>query len=128
MIEIMKGVPNNAVGFRASGIIIHDDFTRIVIPVIEKIIENQGTLNYLLVLDPSIKNNCLEAWWEETLLNLKNLREWHRVAVVSNSEEIKDFTYLFSLVSPGEFKAFLHGELQEAIDWVSEKTGRAKTA
>lgn len=128
MIEIMKNVPSNAIGFRASGIINHDDFTRTVIPVIEKMIEHRGTLNYLLVLDSSIKNNCVEDWWEETLLNLKNLREWHRVAVVSNSEEIKDFTYLFSLVSPGEFKGFVHNDLQKAIDWVSEKNNDRLTA
>ena len=124
----MKDVPDNMVGFCASGLIIHEDFTGTVIPMIEKIIEEQGTLNYLLVLDSSIKNNCLETWWEETLLSLKNLREWHRVAVVSNSEEIQDFTYLFSLVSPGEFRGFVHRDLQKAIDWVSEKDSHALTA
>jgi hypothetical protein len=121
MIQIMRNVPKNVAGFCASGLMVHEDFTRTIIPVIEKIIENQGTLNYLLVLDSSIKNNCLDEWWEETLLALRDLREWHRVAVVSNSEEIKDFTYLFSLVSPGEFKGFTHNNLSEAIDWVSEK-------
>jgi hypothetical protein len=124
MIEIMKNVPSNMIGFCASGIIQHEDFTSTVLPVIEKLIENQGTLNYMLVLDPSIKNNCVDDWWEEALLSIKNLREWHRVAVVSNSEEIKDFTDLFNLVSAGEFHGFVHSDLQQAIDWVSGKKHR----
>ena len=121
MLQRMNDVPENMIGYRATGQITQDDFTLGVIPVIEKTIEKQGTLNYLLVLDPSVKSNCFTTWWQEALLSLKNLRDWHRVAVVTDSEEIKDFMYLFSLVTPGEFKGFSYDHLYTAIDWVSEK-------
>ena len=121
MVQRMKEVPDNMIGFRASGLISRDEFTAHVVPEIQETIARKGTLNYLLVLDPAIENNCLDSWWEESLLSLKHLREWHRVGVVSNSEEIKEFTYLFGLVNPGEFKGFVYDDLQSAIVWVAEK-------
>ena len=122
MIYAIENLPANMVGFKAIGNITENDFSKIVIPTVKVLIDKTDKLNYLLVLDTSIKNFSKEAWFENAMMGMKNLTKWNRAAIVSDVTAIKVFTNIFSVLMPGEFKVFEHSQLQEAIDWVSEKT------
>lgn len=122
MIQLIKDLPHNIVGFKATGDVTENDFKATVVPNVQALIDKTGTLNYLLVLDTSIKNFTAAAWWQDALLGIRHLTKWNRAAIVSDVEAIRTFTDIFSIVIPGEFKGFKHEELQEAIDWVSEKS------
>jgi len=93
-----------------------------VLPAVKKIVEKTGELNYLLVLDTSIKNFTIGAWMQDTLMGIKNITKWKRAAIVSDLDSIRLFTNAFSVVIPGEFKGFKHAELDKAIAWVSQST------
>lgn len=122
MIYTIENLPANMVGFKAIGNITENDFSKIVIPTVKVLIDKTDKLNYLLVLDTSIKNFSKEAWFENAMMGMKNLTKWNRAAIVSDVTAIKVFTNIFSVLMPGEFKVFEHSQLQDAIDWVSEKT------
>lgn len=122
MIYAIENLPANMVGFKAIGNITENDFSKIVIPTVKVLIDKTDKLNYLLVLDTSIKNFSKEAWFENAMMGMKNLTKWNRAAIVSDVTAIKVFTNIFSVLMPGEFKVFEHSQLQDAIDWVSEKT------
>ncbi|MES2689286.1 MAG: STAS/SEC14 domain-containing protein, partial [Bacteroidota bacterium] len=81
--------------------------------------EETGQLNYMLVLDTSVKNFTAGAWWQDALLGLKNITKWNRVAIVSDSDGINSFTGIYSVFIPGEFRGFYPEQLKVAIDWVS---------
>ena len=121
MIYAIENLPANMVGFKAIGNITESDFSKIVIPTVKVLIDKTDKLNYLLVLDTSIKNFSKEAWFENAMMGMKNLTKWNRAAIVSDVTAIKVFTNIFSVLMPGEFKVFEHSQLQNAIDWVSEK-------
>jgi hypothetical protein len=121
MIHHLENLPSNIVGFRATGEITQKDFTEIVMPKVKALIEETDKLNYLLVLETSLKNFTIGAWMKDAMMGLKHLTKWNRAAIVSDVEAIRNFTNFFSYLMPGEFKGFEHSELQEAIDWVSEK-------
>jgi hypothetical protein len=121
MIHHLKNLPSNTVGFQATGEITEADFTETVIPKVKELIDITDKLNYLLVLDTSIKNFTIGAWMKNVMVGIKNLTKWNRTAIVSDLEAIRNFTDFFSYLMPGEFKGFEHKDLQEAIDWVSEK-------
>jgi hypothetical protein len=122
MMHLIDNLPTNMVGFRATGEITENDFTSLVIPQVKAHVEKTGKLNYLLVLDTSVKNFTLGAWLKDALLGIKNLTKWNRAAIVSDSSGVRKFTDIFSVFMPGEFKGFEHEELKEAIDWAAEKT------
>ena len=109
------------VGFRATGEVTENDFTNLVIPQVKAQVEKTGKLNYMLILDTSIKNFTFGAWLKDALLGIKNLTKWNRAAIVSDSAVIRKFTDIFSVLIPGEFKGFEHNELKDAIDWTAEK-------
>jgi hypothetical protein len=90
-------------------------------PKVKALIEKTDQLNYLLVLDTSVKNFSIGAWTTDAMIGIKHLTKWNRSAIVSEVEAIRNFTGFFSYLMPGEFKGFEHNDLQQAIDWVSER-------
>lgn len=121
MIEELKNLPKNIVGFEAKGEITQKDFTDTVTPNVQALIDKTDKLNYILVLDTSLKNFTVGAWMKDVMIGIKHLTKWNRVAIVSDVETIRNFTNFFSYLMPGEYRGFEHSVLQEAIDWVSEK-------
>lgn len=121
MIHAIENLPSNMVGFKAIYDITEKDFSEVVIPQIKVLVALTGKLNYLLVLDTSIKNFSAGAWLQDALMGIKNLMKWNRAAIVSDVKAIRIFTTIFSALIPGEFKGFEHNQLQEAVDWASEK-------
>ena len=122
MIQLIENLPANMVGFRATGEVTEDDFTNTVMPQVKALIDKTDVLNYMLVLDTSIKNFSMGAWFKDAIMGIKHITKWHRAAIVTDTEGIRTFTDLFSVIMPGEFKGFEHSDLQKAIDWTSGKT------
>ena len=121
MITQIENLPSNIVGFKAIGEITEKDFTETVMPKVKPLIDKIDKLNYLLVLETSVKNFTIGAWMKDAMMGIKHLTKWNKAAIVSDVEAIRNFTNFFSYLMPGEFKGFEHKELQQAIDWVSEK-------
>lgn len=120
MIEQIKNLPDNMVGFRASGEVVKDDFN-VVHKKVEQLVDKTGKLNYMLYLENSPADFSLGAWWEDALLGVKNITKWNRASIISDSETVDKFTAFFSKIMPGEFKVFQKNDLERAIDWTSEK-------
>lgn len=121
MIATIQDLPSNMVGFRASGEVTQDDF-KPVMKQVEDLIQRTDKLNYLLVLDNSPKDFTAGAWLQDALLGIKNITKWNRAAIVTDSDQVIQFTEVFSKLMPGEFRGFHKDELQNAVDWTSEKT------
>lgn len=119
MIEHLKDLPKNIVGFKATGEVTEKDFTETVMPKVKALVDETGKLNYLLVLETSVKNFSMGAWVQDALLGIKHITKWHKAAIVTDEADIRNFTAYFSKLMPGEFKGFEHKDLQQAIDWVS---------
>jgi hypothetical protein len=119
MIQHLQDLPLNIVGFRAIGEITEQDFTETVMPKVKALIDKTDKLNYLLVLDTSVKNITIGAWMQDAMMGIKHLTKWNKAAIVTDEESVRNFTNFFSYLMPGEFKGFEHEQLNEAINWVS---------
>ena len=64
---------------------------------------------------------CGRDFDEDAVMGVKHLLKWNRAAIVTDVQGIRTFTAVFSKLMPGEFKGFPHEELEQAIDWASEK-------
>jgi len=121
MIQHLQDLPLNMVGFKAVGKITGRDFTETVMPKVKALIDKTDKLNYLLVLETSLKNFSIGAWMKDAKMGIKHLSKWNRAAIVSDVKAVRTFTNFFSYLMPGEFKGFEYSDLQQAIDWVSGK-------
>ena len=121
MIEQIKDLPANMVGFRSTGEVVKEDF-EMVTEKVKELVDITGRLNYLLFIDNELSEFSAGAWLQDALLGIKNLTNWNRAAIVSDSEAVKKFTAAFSIVMPGEFKGFSKSDYNSAVEWTSEKT------
>lgn len=121
MIAEITGLPETMVGFRADGEVTKEDF-EVVQTRVAHLVEKQGKLNYLLVLDNSPKDFTFGAWMQDALLGIKNITKWNRAAIVTDIDGVINFTDAFSKVMPGEFRGYKKAEYDAAVSWVSGKT------
>ncbi|MCD0467754.1 STAS/SEC14 domain-containing protein [Flavobacterium sp. ENC] len=122
MIQVIPDTPNNIAAFRATGEVTKEHFQNVVIPEVNRVIQQINHLNFLLVLDTELENFTTGAWVQDAMLGLKNIGKWNRAAIVTDSDTIISFTNGFSYLIPGEFKGFKKEEYDEALIWVSEET------
>lgn len=117
MISILQNAPENVAAFEATGTITKSDFENTVFPTVKRKVEQFDELNYLLFLNTDINDFTFDAWIQDLLLGIKNLTKWNRCAIVTDHTTIQKFTSIFSVLMPGEFKAFSKLNLQQAISW-----------
>lgn len=121
MLQIINNLPAHVVGIRASGEVTNQEMETVLLPAINELVNRQGKINYLLVLDTGVQNFTLAAWWDDLKLGLKNFTNWNRIAVVSDQKGVEWFTDLFRFMVPGKSKGFSHDELEEAKTWISQQ-------
>ena len=105
MIEKIKDLHLNMVGFRSEVDMVKEDFYS-VIKEVTALVEKTGKLNYLLFLDNSPADFSLGAWMQDTLLSIKHIAKWNRAAIVTDLDTIKHFITLFSKIMLGTFCGF----------------------
>ena len=117
MITIINDAPENVAAFNATGDVTKEDFENLVIPHVKNKVEQFDELNYLLYLDTDLNNFTMGAWLQDALLGIKNLSKWNRAAIVTDKEGVQNFTDIFSVLMPGEFKSFPKENLYNALYW-----------
>lgn len=117
MITILNDAPENVAAFNATGEVTKEDFENLVIPYVKNKVEQFDELNYLLYLDTDLSNFTMGAWLQDALLGIKNITKWNRAAIVTDEEGVQNFTDVFSVLMPGEFKSFPKENLYNALYW-----------
>jgi hypothetical protein len=131
MLEFIKEMPPQVVGIRATGDVSKEDYEKVLVPRIGELVNRQGDINYLLVLETDVQNFSAASWFEDLKLGLKHFTHWNRIAVVTDQKGVAWFTDLFRFLIPGTAKGFTIAELEEAKKWITEpeaKDGTGNTA
>jgi hypothetical protein len=115
-------MPGNALGFRLSGKIDHDEYFRILDPVRERL-ERGEQVSFLVETAPDFDGIDLAALWEDVKqapsLGLKHRSSWERMAVVTDKDWMRNAIAAVGWLVPGEVRVFEPGELAEAKAWTS---------
>lgn len=120
MIEIIPGLPSNVAAFNAKGKITANDYNKTINPLVKKIEKEFGKINYLLVINTSLKNYTLGAWIKDALLGFKYFAKWNKLGIVSNKKSIKRFTDFFGRFLPSITKGFMMEDEVIAKRWIAE--------
>ncbi|MEP7277712.1 MAG: STAS/SEC14 domain-containing protein [Bacteroidota bacterium] len=119
MIEKLEGVPDYVAGFRASGKVTREDYEKLVVPELERIVKKHGHIHLIIVLDTAVGNFTAGAWMDDALVGIKHLLKWKKMAIVSDQKGVTHLTDIISPIIPGESKGFALNQLEEAKAWVS---------
>jgi SpoIIAA-like len=116
--EPLTDLPSGVIGFRASGKIEADDYTKALIPAVEQAAAGDGVR--LVFVFEKFEGFSAGAAWRDLRLGLDHLRKWKRTALVTDIEWMTHATSLFAWMTPGEVRCFKVSELPDAIAWAAE--------
>lgn len=121
MLRYIKDLPPHVIGIHAVGEVTRDDYEKVLIPRLNELVERQGEINYLLVLETDVGNFTAGAWWDDLKIGLKNFTKWNKIAVVSDQKGVEWLTDVIRFFIPGKSKGFPINQLDQAVDWISQK-------
>jgi len=120
MVERIRDLPDNVIGFTAKGTVTADDYESVIIPAVEAMFSRQRELRFLYHLGEDFSGFEAAAMWDDTKLGLKHFAGWERMAVVSDVEWLRAAVKILGLAIPGHVRVFHDRDLAEATRWISE--------
>ncbi len=116
--ELIDGLPRDVVAVRAVGIITAEDYRETLMPLVEEKLKEHDTLKCLFVLGDDYTTYSGSAAWEDTKFDWRLLRDFTRVAVVTDVEWMAKAFRMFGPLMPYHFKLFPLAELDAAKSWI----------
>jgi hypothetical protein len=120
MVTRIPNLPDNVLGFTATGTVTANDYESVIIPAVEAQFARHSKVRFLYHLGADFSGFEAAAMWDDTKLGLKHLAGWERLALVSDVEWIRAAVKIFALAIPGHVRVFHNRELAEATRWVTE--------
>jgi hypothetical protein len=120
MLERMKGLPENVLGFEAKGEVTGVDYESVLIPAVNEMLARQKSLRFLYHLGNEFTGFHAKAMWDDAKVGLQHFTAWERVAVVTDVGWIRTGMKAFGFVMPGQVRVFSNSELSEARQWLGE--------
>lgn len=120
MLERMKGLPENVLGFEARGEVTGTDYESVLIPAVEEMLARRKRFRLLYHLGNEFAGFDAKAVWDDAKVGLQHLTAWERVAVVTDVDWIRTAMKTFGFVMPGHVRVFSNSELAAARKWLSE--------
>ncbi len=120
MIERIPGLPENVLGFAASGRVTADDYEAVLIPAVEAVFARREKVRFLYHIRKDCSGFEAGAMWDDAKVGLRHLASWERMAVVTDIEWIRAAVKIFGILMPGHVRVFYDDALEQATRWVSE--------
>jgi len=120
MIELMPNLPGHIVGISASGQINAADYETILIPAINAALKKHDRIRILYQLGPQFTGFTPGAMWDDLKIGVAHIREWEKIAVVTDHNWITSATQFFAFAVPCPVKIFSNNELREAEAWIAD--------
>ena len=120
MIELIEGLPDGVVGLEAVGEVESADYEAIAAPAVKHALERHPTIRLIHVLDDRFTGYTAGGAMHDATLGLAHPRSFDRIAVVTDSDSIRQLVKLAGWSIPGELKLFPNRERAQAEAWASE--------
>ncbi len=124
MMDVIEDLPSGVIGVRAHGKITHDDYEKVLAPMLESALDAQanqdGTskISFLYVIE-GFDGAEVEAVWDDTKLGIRHWNDFERIALVTDIDWMKNMTKMFAWMIPAEVKVLHLADIEEATKWVS---------
>jgi hypothetical protein len=119
MIRVLDGLPQDVLGFEASGRLTADDYAQVLAPALE-VAAASGKIRILLDFSGEFDGLEAGAVWQDLKMGVRDWNAWERIALVTDHAWMRDGLNLFSWAVPGEAKAFRPSDRAAAIRLLTE--------
>lgn len=123
MIRILRGMPPGVLGLEAVDDVEKEDYENVILPAVNQAIAAHGKVRLVYVLGPEFDDYEGEAVWEDLKLGASHPASFERIAVVTDARWAGQAVKIFSVLWPGQARAFPLSELESAKRWAAEDAG-----
>ena len=123
MIKLLTGMPAGVLGLQAIDDVEEEDYRDVVVPAVEAAIAQHGKVRLVYVLGPEFDEYEGEAVWEDLKLGVRHPMSFERIAIVTDARWAARTIRIFSVLLPGQARAFPLADLEAAKRWAAEESG-----
>ena len=120
MIRLLRNMPAGVLGLEAVDDVEKEDYERVIVPAIEATLADHGKVRLVYVLGPEFDDYEGEAVWEDLKLGFGHTTSFERIAVVTDARWAGPAIKVFSILWPGQARAFPLAEVEAAKRWAAE--------
>jgi hypothetical protein len=120
MIEILAGFPDRVLAISATGRVTAEDYRDVLTPAVEARLARHPKLRLLYYLGPDFKRFTTTALWDDARLGFHHLRDFERIAVVTDTEWVRKLAATAARVLAVDARAFPDAALAAAEAWIRE--------
>ena len=123
MIRLLGHMPAGVLGLEAVDDVEREDYENVILPAIDDAIAQHGKVRLVYVLGPEFDDYEGGAVWEDLKLGVRHPTSFERIAVVTDARWAGPAIKVFSVLWPGQARAFPLAELEAAKRWAAEDAG-----
>jgi hypothetical protein len=120
MIELIEGLHDAVVGLEAVGKVESADYEAVAKPAVKRALERHPKIRLVHVFDDRSTGYTAGGAWQDAVLGLANAHSFDRIAVVTDSKNIRRLVKRAGWSLPCELKLFPNRERGQAEAWASE--------
>jgi len=123
MIKLLGGMPAGVLGLLAIDDVEEEDYRDVMVPAVEAAIAEHGKVRLVFVLGPEFDEFEGDAVWEDLKLGVRHPASFERIAIVTDASWAGPALRVFSLLWPGQARAFRVADLEDAKRWAADEAG-----
>ncbi len=119
MIRLLRDMPAGVLGIEAIDDVEKEDYQNVLVPAVETALAEHGKLRLVYVLGHEFDEYEGEAVWEDLKLGVRHPTSFERVAIVTDARWAGPAIKIFSVLMPGQARAFPLAQLEAAKAWAA---------
>jgi stage II sporulation SpoAA-like protein len=119
MIRLLRDMPPGVLGIEAIDDVEKEDYQNVLVPAVETALAEHGKLRLVYVLGHEFDEYEGEAVWEDLKLGVRHPTSFERVAIVTDARWAGPAIKIFSVLMPGQARAFPLAQLEAAKTWAA---------
>lgn len=119
MIRLLRDMPVGVLGFEAVDDVEKEDYEDVFLPAIDAAIKEHGKVRLVYLLGHEFDDYEGGAVWEDLKLGARHPASFERIAVVTDARWAGPALKVFSVLFPGQARAFPLDELDAAKTWAA---------
>ncbi|MFW2405386.1 MAG: STAS/SEC14 domain-containing protein [Gammaproteobacteria bacterium] len=120
MIVEIGGYADNIVAVQAEGQVTGEDYSKTLVPAVERTLANHDKVRFLYQIGPDFKRFTTTALWEDAKIGLHHLDGFERIAVVTDVAWIRKLVEGIGGSLTGSTRTFSLDEIETARAWIQE--------
>jgi hypothetical protein len=119
MLKKIRKLPDGVIGVEASGVISSEDYSKVLVPMLDKVRKEGKKARFLYHYTPKVEGFTLGAAWQDFRVGLRHMRFIASAAVVTDSPWLRRVCRVCARFMPMNLRVFPERSYDDAVEWLA---------